>query len=361
MLLLSTASARARIVFSFDYSLDTGGLFDAVAARTAMDRAAQVYSDRFVDNLTAITPGGANTWSAHILNPDTGNSYDPPLNGVAANVIKVYVGSRELSGLDLANTAAGTASVGGSQSFADNAASRGQPGALATPKTDVGPWGGSIAFDTRTSWYFGLTPGGLTTSKIDFLTVATHELAHLLGFSANQPSWSALVTNGKFTGVKATAANGGVTPLVSGSHWQGMSSTVGPTGPLQVALMDPGLPTGLRRRMTLLDWATMDDVGWNVAIPGDANANGEVDFGDFQIFEQNFGQSNARWSQGDFNEDGVVNTADFAILIKNYGRRQDGTLAPAVGVGLDVPEPGMWGVVALGVAGWLARRGRARS
>ncbi|MDB5319419.1 MAG: repeat protein [Phycisphaerales bacterium] len=360
MLLLSTVSAGARVIISLDYSLDTGGLFDSAAARTAMERAAQVYSDRLVDNLTAITPGGANTWSARIINPGNGAvDYDPGLNGVAANVIKVYVGSRALSGLEVGNGGAGAAMVGGTQSFTDNAASRGQPGALATPKTDVGPWGGSIAFDIKTSWYFGLTPGGLTTSKIDFLTVATHELAHLLGFSASPPSssWAALVSNGKFTGAKATAAHGGLAPDVSGSHWLGMSSTVGPSGPAQTALMDANLPTGVRRRITLLDWAAMGDIGWEVAIPGDANANGEVDFGDFQMFEQNFGQANARWSQGDFNEDGVVDTTDFTILMKNYGRRQDGTLAPPAAP-VDVPEPTVWGVLALGVVIRLMRRGR---
>src|SRR4051794_35704347 len=82
MLLLTTASARGRVIISLDYSLDAGGLFDSSAARTAMDRAAQVFSDRFVDSLTAITPGGTNTWSARIINPGTGAlDYEPVLSG----------------------------------------------------------------------------------------------------------------------------------------------------------------------------------------------------------------------------------------------------------------------------------------
>src|SRR5258706_9209787 len=249
-LLCASEGASARIVFSLDYSLDTGGLFDAGtasgrSAQAAMDRAAQVFADRFMDNLTAITPGGANTWSARIRNPGTGaDNFDPGLSGVAASVIKVYVGSRSLSLPDLGSTTAGAALVTGSQTFLDNAASRGQPGALASPKTDNGPWGGSIAFDIDTNWYFGLTAGGLTSNKIDFLTVATHELAHLLGFSASQPSWAAWVSGPRFTGPKATAANGNISPTISGRHCLKIKSPAGPNGPTQVALMDAGLPTG---------------------------------------------------------------------------------------------------------------------
>lgn len=357
-LLLSLATgAAARVTLSLDYSLDAGGLFDSSAARAAMDRAAQVFSDRFVDNLTAITSGGTNTWSARIVNPGTGLAdYDPGLTSVASNVIKVYVGSRALTGLDVGSTTAGTAVVTGSQTFLDNAASRGQPGALSTPRTDYGPWGGSIAFDIATPWYFGLTPGGLTPSKIDFLSVATHELAHLLGFSASQPSWSSRVSNSKFTGPNAVAANNGVPPDVTGSHWLNMTSTIGPGGPSQTALMDASIPTGVRRRATLLDWAALTDVGWKVALPGDANANGEVDFADFQLLEQNFNQTSARWSQGDFNEDGVVDTADFAILMKNYGKVQPAS--PLGATPIEVPEPHLLPTLLL--ATFLLRRRRQR-
>jgi hypothetical protein len=354
LLVAPALSAGARVTFSLDYSLDAGGLFDSSAARTAMERATQVFSDRFVDHLTDITSGGANTWSARIVNPGTGAAnYDPGLTSVAANVIKIYVGSRSLNFPDVGNTVAGTAVVSGTQSFLDNAASRGQAGALSSPKSDFGPWGGSIAFDIGTPWYFGLTSGGLTSNKLDFLSVATHELAHLLGFSASQPSWSRLVSNGTFTGAKAIAANGNIAPKVTGSHWLGMSSTVGPTGPAQTALMDAALPTGTRRQTTVLDWAALSDSGWQLAIPGDTNANGIIDFGDFQILEQNLGRTNARWSQGDFNEDGIVNTADYALLLKNYSRQQAGSTEPPFDS--TVPEAGLSTLAVLGIASILAR------
>lgn len=366
----AAAPAMAKVAFSFNYSMDTGGLFDSTAARTAMERAGQVFSDRLLDNLSAIAPNSGDTWSPQIVNPGTGATASAPLASEAANVIKVYVGSRALTGMDVGNTVIGFGSATGSQSFMDSVQSRGQPGALATPKTDFAPWGGSIAFDTATQWFFGPTTGGLSAQKIDFLSVATHELEHLLGFSTSQPSFANLVTAGKFTGRNAVKANSGVAPTVSGSHWLGMSSTVGLTGPVQVALMDAGVPTGVRRRMTQLDWAGLDDPGWSLAMPGDANADGVVNFLDFQALETAFGETNSRWAHGDFNEDGTVDTADLSLLQQNYGNRSDGgfaapSAAEQLAIGQfaatnEVPEPGVVSLLCILTMATLSRRFRLR-
>jgi hypothetical protein len=331
-----------------------------------MERAAQVFSDRILDNLSAISPTSGETWSPQIVNPGTGATVAAPLTSEAANVIKVYVGSRTLSGMDVGNTVMGFGTASGSQAFMESAQARGQTGALAATKTDYGPWGGSIAFDDSTPWYFGLSPAGLSAGKVDFLSVATHELEHLLGFSASQPSWAALTSNGKFTGPKATAANGGINPTITASHWLGMSSTVGPNGPVQIALMDSNVVTGVRRHITQLDWAALDDIGWDLAMPGDANADGVVNFVDFQALEVAFGTTNARWSQGDFNEDGVVDTADLSLLLQNYGKRSDGSAAApsaaeeraidAFAEAANVPEPGVGGFLCLLAIPLLRRR-----
>jgi hypothetical protein len=362
--------SRAKVIFDIDYSLDANFFFDPGTAagrdaRAALQRAAQTFSDRIVDNLTAITPGGGNIWAGQIRDPSTGLVVTAPATSIPVNVIKVYAGGRTLAAPDIAGAVAGVSIATGSVSFVNNANSRGQPGALATPKTDYGPWGGSIAFDDGTAWYFGLSPGGLPASRFDFLTIATHEFAHLLGFSASQASWANLVLAGKFTGAAATAANGGIAPSVIGSHWNSLTSTVG--GVSQPALMNDSTPPGVRRRMTALDWGALDDIGWALAMPGDANADGQVNFTDFLIFETGFRQTNARWSQGDFNEDGVVGRADFILLYNNFGRRSGGGAAEVSAGQADalrqfaaaqgVPEPGgmLWLVASLPALG--QRRG----
>lgn len=370
--------AEAKVSFALDFSMDSpGGLFDPATpegqqARATMTRATQVFSDRILDGLTAITPSGTNTWTPTVVNPGTGALRTPAFTGgIAANTIKIFVGSGPLSATEVGNAYAGTATRDGTQAFKDNADSRGQAGALATPRTDYGPWGGSIAFDWGTDWNVALTTTALTPNKSDLYTVALHELAHLLGFSATQPSYASLISGTTFLGPKAKAANGGVVaPSVNGSHWVGMSSKVGVGGPNQIALMDPSLPTGVRRQMTLLDWAALDDVGWSFALPGDADANGVVGFTDYQAMQRGWLKTGATWSMGDFNEDGVVNTADFRIFYGNIGLQADGSLSPtaaeeraalagvAAALGVEVPEPGFVGALVIGLGWTLARRGR---
>src|SRR6266702_5135574 len=74
--------ARGKITLDFDYSLDVNNFFnpntaDGQAARAALVTAGHVYEDRMIDNLTAITPGGTNSWTALFTNPGTGATTDP--------------------------------------------------------------------------------------------------------------------------------------------------------------------------------------------------------------------------------------------------------------------------------------------
>src|SRR4051794_22033047 len=170
--------AEAKVSFSLDFTLDSpGGLFDSTTtagqqARATLTRATQVFSDRILDNLTAITPGGGNTWTPTVVNPATGANRTPAFTGgIGANSIKVFAGSGPLSATEVGAAYAGTATRDGTQAFKDNADSRGQAGALATPRTDYGPWGGSIAFDWGTDWNVALSTTGLTPNKTDLYTV----------------------------------------------------------------------------------------------------------------------------------------------------------------------------------------------
>jgi hypothetical protein len=54
-------------------------------------------------------------------------------------------------------------------------------------------------------------------------------------------------------------------------------------------------------------------------LAGDANLDGSVNFNDFSILQNHYGQS-GDWSQGDFNHDGTINFNDFSALQNNYGQ-----------------------------------------
>jgi hypothetical protein len=54
-------------------------------------------------------------------------------------------------------------------------------------------------------------------------------------------------------------------------------------------------------------------------LAGDDNLDGTVNFNDFSILQNNYGQAGG-WTAGDFNYDGTVNFNDFSILQNNEGK-----------------------------------------
>jgi hypothetical protein len=67
------------------------------------------------------------------------------------------------------------------------------------------------------------------------------------------------------------------------------------------------------------------------SISGDADGNGLVEFSDFVILANNFGQA-GQYTDGDFDWSGMVDFPDFVILANNFGKSG---AAPAAAV----PEP----------------------
>jgi hypothetical protein len=374
-LCLSASAAHAKITFDFDYSLDgpTGFFAQNPAAKTALDQAASVYTDRILDTLAPITPDSNNTWTTSFVNPATGVKDSPTFKDLAipANTLKVFIGAHSLGG------PLGLGGPGGFQAttstFAPTVNFRGQTGASLTPPTDFGGrWGGTIAFDSTANWNFDLV--GPHTGQQDFLSVATHELAHVLGFGT-AGSWTQnYASGGFFNGPKAVALYGGPVPLNSGGdHFNnGVLSTAG--GVPQETLMDPDITTGTRKYITLLDFAALDDLGWDLARPGDANADGTVNFADLLTLAKNYNTQTRRWAQGDFNYDGTVNFADLLALAKNYNQSGPQPADLPAGTSPDfaaawtaaqaeaaVPEPASMATLLLAAIPLLTARRRRRS
>ncbi|MEM7279817.1 MAG: hypothetical protein AAF385_17040 [Pseudomonadota bacterium] len=63
-------------------------------------------------------------------------------------------------------------------------------------------------------------------------------------------------------------------------------------------------------------------------LPGDANLDGNVDVGDFNIWNGNRFTFQTGWSRGDFNADGVIDTADFGIWNEHKFLTSDTTPVP---------------------------------
>jgi len=122
------------------------------------------------------------------------------------------------------------------------------------------PWAGSISFKGSIDYFFDPTPetrNDVPDDKYDFVSLATHELGHVLGF-AGSPAFSALVDGSNFIGTAAVAAHGGPVPLEADlGHFADGTESDGAE-----ALMTPKLLNGIRRKPSTLDLAALLDIGY---------------------------------------------------------------------------------------------------
>ena len=273
---LSPATVRSAVVFQFDYSLDTLNFFDTQAKRDVLEAAGLAITSQLGDTLDAIAPAGVNTWSAVIARPDTGASFSISNPTIPANTIVVYAGGRDMGATILGQGGAGGFNAGGTSPWFDTIRFRGENanGATLTPtSTDFGPWGGQAAFTTAAgvNWNFSLAAP--TAGQLDFYSVALHELNHLMGFNSGTPSQVHWLNGGTtFTGPTVTAQNGGVAaPMNSqeaggnNSHFKsGSVSVISYSTTPQEPAMTAAIAVGTRKVMTKLDFAALDDLGWDV-------------------------------------------------------------------------------------------------
>ncbi len=352
--LIPASASGLTIQFNYDY--DSSEFFDPASGQGAQARATLENAGRnfemFTDNLEAIVPGGNNTWSAGFFSPSTGSwVYEPGLV-VPADTMIVYVGARNIGSLTLGMAGpGGYSSVVGSSEWGNTVKARGQSGALATLATDLGPWGGSISFNSSSDWNYDLSSGPASNDENDFLSTCLHELCHVLGFGTEE-SWDTLIntTNNTFTGAASEALYGGPVPLADRSHWAtGTESLSG--GQVQEVAMAPSLLQGTRKRLTLLDVAGLDDIGWDMPDAGDANLDGDIDASDYITLKRNFAQS-ATWTGGDFDFDGTVTLLDLAALEASFNN------SPA---GAPIPEPTTLFVILAASLPTLLKRRRSRA
>jgi hypothetical protein len=266
---LETLEERAlpSISFLFNFSHDNSGFFNDPTHLQALQTAANVLGSHLGDSLEAIAPGGGNSWSATFADPATGNTASLSDLAVPADSLIIFAGARTLG----AGSGDGTLGIGGpggfnaqgTQSFIDTVSARGQAGALSATPTDFGPWGGSVVFDPNANWYFGLNPRGIGAGQEDFISVAEHELSHVLGFGTS-PSWENRVSGNVFTGANAVREFGGPVPTdapaPNAGHWADNTTDQG-----ERCTMDPELPEGQTARLTPLDFAGLADLGWQMA------------------------------------------------------------------------------------------------
>ncbi len=227
----------------------------------------QTLGSRLNDHLQAITPSGSNTWTLSATNPSGASSFSLTNPTIPEDTLIVFVGARAMNSLGIGGP--GAYSSSGSSEWLDLVQSRGQAGALNNPKSDFSPWGGSISFDLDANWYFGTSEAGLGSHQQDFLSVAMHELGHLLGIGTAD-SWDRYVSSESFLGPHSSEAYGGNVPLSGDAHFEEGLKNGG-----QEVAMDPSLLEGTRKLFTELDFAALADIGWEVSSGGNTGGGGD--------------------------------------------------------------------------------------
>jgi hypothetical protein len=172
-------------------------------------------------------------------------------------------------------------------------------------------------------------------------------LGHALGFGVST-EWTTLVENSKFIGNKAEIQYGGNAIPVASSpddgHWNfGIQSVVYGAATGQETLMDPDIQNGTRKKVTALDAASLEDIGWSLgpappapAVNGDYNNNGIVDASDYAVWRKRLGQNVTLPND---TTPGTVTAADYTVWRSNFGKLASGSGSGALLAAGEIPEP----------------------
>jgi hypothetical protein len=234
----------------FDYRFDTNGWF-TTEKRTALEAAAAVWESIITDEFAEVS---ANTLLS-VENPQTG-VMEQFNSDYAIDDLVIFAGARPTTGALAEGGPSGIWYVGSELETRYKG-------------NDFEPWTGSITFDPTANWFFDPNPlvsDPIPSGQSDFVSVAVHEIGHILGIGTADAFDNLVVySSGSyyFVGTNATAQNGGYSmPMETDrSHIQEGYGEVGATG--EVA-MDPTLTVGTRKLITRLDAALLDDIGYNI-------------------------------------------------------------------------------------------------
>jgi hypothetical protein len=256
-----TASVAANSSFNieFDYRFDTTGWFTP-EKRAALDAAASFWENIIQDEFANVPTG---TQVQALTNPATGETIRNFANDRPIDDVVIFVGAKEAKRILAKAIATATPALVPEQKRYGGA--------------DFEPWVGSIAFNPTINWFFDPTPAtvsDLPAKAMDFISIATHEIGHILGFGSSeaydtwvetaQRPYGTVKAGAGFVGPSAKAFNGGQpiplgTGLVAG-HIADKYQFGGSGTPLMV----PYYFEGQRRLPTKLDAAILDDIGYTI-------------------------------------------------------------------------------------------------
>ena len=242
----------------FDYRFDATGFFNSPETRRILEEAAAIYSSYLNDNFDAI-PAGT---SFEITNPSDIDSTEIVTISATVDDIVIFAGADDLGGYRTEGgqtlLTAGQGGSGGYSAAGDVYRSRLGPEFRGEEVTDFEPFAGWLTFNTNPDAAYSFDLSGPVDGFIDALSVALHEIGHVLGIGASA-TFDNLVGELGFEGPNSLVLNGGEPiPLDEGaSHIEdGFNSNQ--------TLMDPLNELGQRRTISEFDLAILADIGYEI-------------------------------------------------------------------------------------------------
>ena len=291
----TVAAPGGRLSFRFDYSLDDpgnggSGFFhgENQNRRQLLELAGRSLTQHLDDSFAAVPVDDNLRWEMRLANPSPGvETIVLPGIEVAANEILVYVGARHYEGNQVAEAGFGFAGVVGPvflgpstglsqrdfDDYVDLIRNRGQYDGRNGSPVETSVLAATVGFDTSAHWSFDIDGTG-SRGGTHFVSVAAHELLHVLGFGhafgSYQTPWNALSVDGNFVGTEAVATNEGQSlRLNAGGHLDRDTLADGST-PLSAATLRSFNNVVGTSRLTDVELAILDDLGYDVLRPSTA-------------------------------------------------------------------------------------------
>lgn len=248
-----TPPATAPITFKIqiDYRFDKAGFFSDPVRKKALEGACAIWGRLLTKGFDNVPAG------TFIRVRDPEKPTEPALSltaDVEIDDLMIFVGSADLAGTQtgLSSPTAGLSGV--------------TDGALAAKLqarfdgAQFQPWTAWITFSRTAEFHFDPDPSAgssVPAGKVDFVSVALHEIGHSLGFGTAE-AFKSKIAGGAFTGAKAQAAYGGPVPLTNDlGHVPNSTMSDG-----RRLLMDVSDAPGVRYTPTTLDRAIFEDLGY---------------------------------------------------------------------------------------------------
>lgn len=240
----------------FDYRFDTVDWFTD-DKRSGLAAAARLWADRIADDFEEI-PAGVEIRIRNLEQVD--DTYmDFPTDAPIDDVLVFVACSEVLDGIGVSGRTRRAAVFPGTlgAEFQNRLSER-------WSGVDQEPWAVGIAFACNEDFFFDPTPDtsdDVPAGSVDFITVAAHELGHALGIGPSQ-TFIALKSadETQFLGMSASDFYGGPVPLDPDAYH--LSSDLMVDG--EPVLMDISFARGRRTFPTELDFAVLEDLGYEV-------------------------------------------------------------------------------------------------